>query len=270
MEKSGQWSRWIKESRWQTGIVLLLLWVVSLWNQPRLQFFVTPFLALVVTVGVDLLIVRLRFKKWLFSPSSLVTGCIIGLVVDPLSPWFVVLSAALFASFSKQFIGVGRKQHMFNPAAFGIFVTAALFDRPVAWWAASWGWMPLVIIFFGMAPILLGLRRLWMPVTFLLFYFLNALLFSSPEATLRLTVDGTVFFFAFVMLPEPMTSASYGLWRYGWGVLVGLLVFFQSFLRVSIADPLLLSLLVANCMWFFAKRRVRLSTDTVSHIVPHS
>lgn len=67
---------------------------------------------------------------------------------------------------------------------------------------------------------------------------------------LRLTFDGTVFFFAFIMLPEPKTSPIKGLWQYSWGVFVGGIVLFQNLFGITIGDPLLLALLGANLVRF--------------------
>ena len=92
-------------------------------------------------------------------------------------------------------------------------------------------------------------------MTFLLVFFAINLLYGSRESAMRLTMDGTVFLFAFVMLPEPRTAPTQGVWAWGWGVLVGLLVFVQSLLGIGVGDPLLLALLVANLYGFVFVRR---------------
>ncbi len=110
-------------------------------------------------------------------------------------------------------------------------------NRSVAWWGASWGMIPVVIIAIGTLPLLWKLRRFWMPLTFLAVYFISIQ---------RIMFDGTVFLFTFIMLTEPKTSPMQGKWQWGWGILVGILVLVQNLLGLAIADPMLLALLVAN------------------------
>lgn len=243
------------DSRGKVAVVLALVWLTSLIHQLRASAVAFPLLAIASCYAVDALLSRLQSGTWFFSLSSLVTGLLIGLIVDPTSV-AMLFTAVVFASLSKHFLGFDRQKHIFNPAALGIVLSSVLLNRPVAWWGATWGMIPVFIIFFGMIVPLRQLRRLWMPISFLLVYGTALMIVSGVESALRLTFDPTVFLFAWVMLTEPMTSPNRGFWRYGWGVLVAILVIGQQIFSVSWLDPLLTALLLANGVGFFLTRIV--------------
>ena len=210
--------------------------------------------AVIVSVVVDILGTKARFGRDVFSLSSVVTGLLIGLILDPKGGVIPLLGACFIASLCKQFLGRGPHRHMFNPAAIGLVISSLFFGGTISWWGAGWGFIPLIVLAIGMYIALSQLHRLWIPALFLLTYFLSNLLYSTPAASLGLTLDGTVFLFAFVMLPEPMTSLLFGGWRYGWGIFVGLLIFLLNFIHVPLTDPFLVPLLVANAIGFFFVR----------------
>lgn len=245
---------WWADSRGKVIAVLFILAVSALIHQFRLLLIWHIGIALVLTIVFDLVLGKLTRGKVSFSLSSAVSGFLIGLIFDPTAGTLPVVSAALLASVSKYFLRTQSDKHIFNPAAFGILVASLLFHRPVAWWGVSWGFIPILFIALGMSYVLYHLRRLTLPISFLTIYFLINFIFSGFESAWRLTIDGTVFLFAFIMLPEPVTSLARGRWRYLWGVLVGVLVIAQGFLGISFTDPLLLALLTANLVGFFFVR----------------
>jgi len=222
------------------------LWISALIHQFQLLFLLYPLVSIILVVTCDVLITRLRFGKDVFSLSSVVTGLLIGLILDPRAGAFPLIFACVVASFFKQFIGRGSHKHVFNPAGAGLVVSSFILGNHIAWWAASWGLVPTIILLVGMIPILLSLRRIFLPITFLIVYFIMLFFSTSLSAAFHLTLDGTVFLFALVMLPEPMTSAISGKWKYGWGILVGGLLALFNMLGISWSDPLLVSLLGAN------------------------
>lgn len=244
----GLWRQYWSDSRGKVILVLLAAAALA-WDQSfQLKLLSQLALAVFFSGVFDLVWARLRYGKWFFSLSSVVTGLLIGLIFDPTSSPFAVTAAALVASSSKYWLRFGSDKHIFNPAALGIVVASLIFGRPVSWWGVSGGLGQILITGLGMAVILYRLRRILMPLIFLATYYLGMTFFSNPLSALRLTFDGTVFLFAWVMLPEPVTSPSRGNWCYLWGLLVGLLVFGQTLLGWSWSDPLLMALLVANAI----------------------
>lgn len=241
------------DSRGKVIVILLILWIAALIHEFRLVSVGQPVVALVSCVMFDWFFSYLRVRRSIFSLSSVITGFLIGLILDPSGGLAAILAAGLVACMSKQWIGRGGHKHIFNPAAFGITVSSFLFRLPVGWWAAAWGIIPVVIIGIGMTPVLWKLRRLWMPLTFLSVYFTSMVLFAGSESAVRLTLDGTVFMFSFIMLAEPITSMGKGIWRYIWGGLVGVLVALETLVGFSWGDPFLNALLGANVIGFLSQ-----------------
>lgn len=248
-----------RDTRGKVAVTLIILWVATLVYQFSFPSLLFPSVAVVLSAVFDILLVKVRYQKDVFSLSSVVTGLLIGLILTPRSGVGPLLVACGVASFTKQFFGRGPHRHIFNPAAIGLVVSSVITGGTISWWAAAWGYIPSAIIVTGMVIALRQLHRLWLPVLFLVSYFVVFLLSSSLPATIALTLDGTVLLFAFVMLPEPMTSVLFGRWRYFWGVLVAMLVLGENILRISWSDPLLLALLAANAVGFFFIRTKFLS-----------
>ncbi len=239
---------WWASSRGKVIATLLVLWFGALVYRFEISRVWIPIVVLTSSIFFDLIVSYIRKRQWAFTLSTTVTGLLIGLIVDPTSGVGPPIVAAAIAAVSKQVFGLGDHRHVFNPAAIGILGASYIFGVPVAWWGASWGIAPVLIIAVGMAYVLWKLRRAWMTGVFLLVYFFIT-------RSLTLTIDGTVFLFACIMLSEPVSSPSGKIWRYGWGALVGVLVAVQSYFPVFHLDPLLLALLGANLIGFFFIRR---------------
>ena len=245
---------WWADSRGKVAVTLFVLWVAALIYQFRPEFVWYPLVALLTSISFDVSLRKVTHGDWHVSLSSMVTGLLVGLIVDPTRGIPLVVVASVLASLNKFFLRTQTGRHVFNPAAFGILTASLLFGRPVAWWAASLGVIPIIILTVGMVPVLWGLRRHMQSATFLLVYFFMILMSSNITSALRLTADGTVLLFALVMLPEPITSVVKGNWRYLWGVLVGVLVVLQQYLKIATVDPLLFALLGANIVGFIFVR----------------
>lgn len=252
--------RFYNDNRIQVGFTLFLVWLLAIWNfrtdPPLLRIILYPILAITVVVISDLGLTFIRYKKFYSPTSAVVSGFLIGLILAPSEPIYVIISASLIASLSKQFIATGVRRHIFNPAAFGIMSVYFMFSTTVSWWGISWGWYPLVILVPLMAKILWKPRRILLPFSFLTIYAGYLFIFVSLESGLRILTDPTVLLFALVMLPEPITSPSYGYYKYLFGGIVALIsVFLPGFLNLS--EIFLPALLVANLGSFLIIRFIQ-------------
>ncbi|MEX2028308.1 MAG: RnfABCDGE type electron transport complex subunit D [Candidatus Curtissbacteria bacterium] len=267
-------SKLMKDTRVQVSIILFSVWVLGMWHSGTFNSFFYPLLAIGIAVAFDLIITRIRSKRLYFPSSSIVTGFLIGLIIAPVEELWVVAAAVLLAVFSKQFIAKGVRQHVFNPAAFGIMGVNLLFGTTVSWWATSWSGLPLLILIPGMFFVLWRLKRLWHPIIFLFSVFV----FSAVQALAQgapmiyddfaqilnflflifraIILDGTFMLFALVMLPEPITTPNIKPLKYVFGIFVaGLVLVFSSFGIFS--DVLLPALLLGNLAgfaWIFLTR----------------
>lgn len=225
-----------RDVRLHVGFTLFLVWLLGLWHFRQdlkiLQIFAYPLLSIALIAALDVGLTYIRFRKVYLPTAAAVSGFLVGLILAPSEPVYVIFLASILASLSKQFLAVGVRRHIFNPAAFGIIGVNLIFGTTVAWWGVSWGKLPLVILVPLMLRILWKLKRLILPISFLITYLLLALLnpalrvgaMENPtylkSYLVDLIFDGTILLFALVMLPEPITSRITGYFKYGFGILV--------------------------------------------------
>lgn len=162
--------------------------------------------------------------------SVYITGLIIVLIMDPaplgnLAAAGAIVFASAWAMASK-FIFALRRRHIFNPAALGVALPALLLDHPATWWVTGQLWlMPLVII--GGLLIVHKLCRFDLVLAFaatnLAATVLTGNLSDAPMSIQFALMNSPFFFFAFVMLTEPLTAPQTKVWRLAYGALVGVL-----------------------------------------------
>lgn len=212
----------------------LLIWAVCLGDWGLLPY--TPLAIVFETALITLVCVGTNyvFAKVFEAPrnieSAYITALILVFLITPLksfsdfSFYSLVVWASVFAMATKYMFAI-RKKHIFNPAAIAIVITSFTLGLSGSWWVGT-PWMTgpvliggllmvrklirwdLVLSFFASATVTLVVSRILMgsfTITHLERFFL-----ASP-----------VFFFAFVMLTEPLTSPPTKTLRIWYGVIVG-------------------------------------------------
>lgn len=231
------------------AFTLFLIWLLAVWHLRSINAFVYPLLAISVVLILDLVITWIRTRKVAYFPSaSAVTGFLIGLILAPTEPFWVIVTAAILASLSKQLIAAGPRQHIFNPAALGIVGATLIFGTQPAWWAVAFGKWPLLVLVPLMIRILWKMKRLTLPVTFLAVFYLLLITIISPTSEVSL-FDGTLLLFALVMLPEPITSPAAGKFKFLFGPLVAVFALGWGVLGIT-SEVFLPALLLANLVGF--------------------
>jgi len=213
-------------------------------------FLLTILIALFFSITTDSLINFLKSKKIAITESSAVTGLIIGYVLSSDQSWWIIALAGIFAISSKHLIRF-RKSHIFNPAAFGIFLTVLLFGVFTQWKGAySWFFIIPTGIYF-----VLKIKRLDLIVSF----FLASLFLYIPQAFLHnvslLNVFGYFnYFFIFIMMIEPKTTPKTRLGRvmFGLGAAAFIFGFYESGVLLEVE---LFALLILNFLGVFLERR---------------
>jgi enediyne biosynthesis protein E5 len=225
--------------------------------------------ALALTVLFDLLFTFFKTRKFFIPYSALITGLIIGLLIDPSANFFQILVISLIAMGLKNFLRLSER-HIFNPAAIGLVLGGALLSLPVAWWGATLpnagGFAPLAAFLIILLPSYVSayrMKRYGSIAAFLITYALITL-FQQQSISLDLSLlqgsllNPSILFFALVMLPEPMTSPSRLKRQILFGALTALLipilswVFLKSEITAQIysIDPILIPLLFCNLLFF--------------------
>jgi ferredoxin-NADP reductase/Na+-transporting NADH:ubiquinone oxidoreductase subunit NqrB len=171
------------------------------------------------------------FKAQPNVESVYITALILALIISPALPsegsqiWFLIW-AAVWAMASKYVFAI-RKKHIFNPAAFAVVLTAFTINQSATWWTCG----TLVMIPFIIIGGLLITRKIQR--FDLVFAFLGAAIFSilmtassisTPLETIQKAMThAPIFFFAFIMLTEPLTTPPDRQGRIIYGVFTGLL-----------------------------------------------
>lgn len=162
--------------------------------------------------------------------SVYITALILALILDPVAVTDLkgvgaVVFACVWAVSSKFIVAVGRK-HLFNPAALAVALSALLLDRPATWWVGGNAWLlPFVLV--GGILVVRKLRRLDLVATFMIVALLTVLATTEPlrygDALKETLTSSPLFFFAFVMLTEPLTSPTARWPRIAFAAIVGFL-----------------------------------------------
>jgi Na+-translocating ferredoxin:NAD+ oxidoreductase RnfD subunit len=205
------------------------------------MFLLATVLAVVSTAGAESVIRYLRTKTFQITESSVITGLIIGYVLSSDEPWFKFVFAAWLAVLSKNFIQF-QKKHLFNPAAFGIFLTIILLGAYTQW-KGTYLWYILGPFGFYLAY---KIRRVELIagylVTFFVLFGIQAVMKHVP---LLHVVGYASYFYIFIMTIDPRTTPLKPLGKYMFGVGMAILVFIMTQMGLRF-DVELLSLLAMN------------------------
>lgn len=152
--------------------------------------------------GVDLVFVTLQKKKRVVPASAVITGLIISLVMSSSSDMIFFIYAGIAAIVSKYFLRLSGK-HIFNPAAFGVFLMVVCAGQATAWQGSSiW----YVFIPYGLY-IVWRLRKMTIVAVYSVMYIvLYGIQAIWTHTSMWDTVQYANYFLVFIMLIEPKTS----------------------------------------------------------------
>lgn len=235
------------------ALVLSVLSLLALVRFPSPELILRLILILASTLILEYIFWQVRKVSPFLPSAGVVTALIIFLLADPAWSFWLSLVAVLIAVSLKQFLRPGN-HHIFNPAALGL-LAASVLGLPVTWWGISWGVVPLIatIILCGFVS-LYTIRQHRIIIPFVVITLAVATLISGPQTAVNQLLVGSFWFFALVMLPEPMTAAKFPKTKLIYGAMVALLSFIEPFNLVGI-EPLLGALLVGNGVIRFVESR---------------
>jgi len=224
---------------------VLLAW--SSYQANNIYLFLNGLVIVAIYVCLDLLWTFIRNRIWYTPSSSVVSGLIIALIGAPAPSALLLFLMPAIAVASKQLIKLRRGgRHIFNPAAFSLFLLSVAGYPAITWWGvASGGILPHVLFIAGLF-IWWRQSRFETAISFFVLYATILALFTSNLSTQL--YDGTVIFFASVMLIEPLTSSfPRRTNRIIYGIIVGAVAALSSFFANLLPyDPLILGLLLGN------------------------
>ncbi|HET8842622.1 MAG TPA: oxidoreductase, partial [Ktedonobacteraceae bacterium] len=161
--------------------------------------------------------------------SAFITALILALMLDPtqtpgglLFPGWV----AILAMSSKYLLAI-RKKHLFNPAAIAVVVTAFAMGGTASWWIGTTYMLPVVLL--GGWLMTRKLRQEDMVLLFCVAALLTTCLLSIFQGKAiagelsQLLLQSPLFFFASIMLTEPLTAPPTRNLRRWYALLTGVL-----------------------------------------------
>ncbi len=248
-------------------LLVLLAAAVGLSALGYLKF---NFLALSFTAGYLTVICWLTnqvfayvFEAPVNIESVYITALILTLIVNPykIPHDILFLTAVAGLAISSKFILAIRKKHIFNPAAVAVALMAIGAGQAASWWIGNVYMTPLVVI--GGLLVVRKIQRGRMVASYL-----GAVVASTVVVNLltrhdvlanlqRTALHSSLFFLAFVMLTEPLTSPTTKRQQTWYAALVGLLFPPQIHLFSLYTTPEL-TLLVGNVFTYFVSPRVKI------------
>ena len=164
--------------------------------------------------------------------SVYITALILSLIITPLASihdmnfFSLAIWASLLAMASKYILAISRK-HVFNPAAIAVAITAVTIGQSASWWIGTLWMTPFVLV--GGFLITRKIRRFDLVISFSIVAILTILIsMTTTPASIftdlwRIISSTPLFFFATIMLTEPLTTPPTKWLRILYGAIVGFL-----------------------------------------------
>lgn len=183
---------------------LVILYLLALFYTPFYAVWQQTVLALTTATTLEIILNKLRKQIYYFPDSAIITALIIAMVLPQNLPPYVAIAASATAILAKHFVRINNR-HIFNPANLGVVLAAYLFGTFSEWWGAS-NLLILIVAGFYIIGAKSKLNRIYLPAIFLIIYVILGSILQGQSVADRLTANLGLWFFAFIMLPEPQTS----------------------------------------------------------------
>jgi Na+-translocating ferredoxin:NAD+ oxidoreductase RnfD subunit len=176
-----------------------------------LESYQKTLLAIVTSIGMELMLGRIFFRKWLHPASAYITGISVGILVRSPAFWPYALCSAI--SITSKYVLRVKDRHIWNPSNFGISVMLFLAAGTVASLSIQWGnylWPMLVI--WGLGSVIIArLHRFHITgiyvASFIAFAFARSWMTGSPWLAEVAPITGPMYqLFIFFMITDPKTT----------------------------------------------------------------
>jgi glycine betaine catabolism B len=234
----------------------------------------SPFSGIEVLASLTILVLSCQATSFIISKiikipanteSSFITAFLLFFILIPGINSFELrgLILASIVAIASKYIFVFRTKHIFNPAAFSVFILGIFQLTFGFWWIGNMIFLPVVVIT-GML-IVRKLRKFVFVSVFILFAMLTAIFMAAIQNTdifkliPEMIISWPVLFFAFFMLTEPQTTPQSKKLQILFAVFTGML--FSSQINIAnfvFASPEL-ALVTANLVFFFINPKTALA-----------
>jgi glycine betaine catabolism B len=213
--------------------------------------------------------------------SVYITALILALIIDPAQSLdnFLFLGWAAVLAISSKYILAFNNKHLFNPAAIAVVITSFALGESASWWVGTASMLPAVIL--GGVLLVRKLRQGEMLSLFITASLVTVCVvsllqrLSVTKELQQLLVESPLFFFAAIMLTEPLTAPPTQKLRRIYGVMIGMLFIPQIHVGSIYSTPEL-ALVIGNVYSYIVspkqrfvlklKRKSKISSNIVDFI----
>jgi ferredoxin-NADP reductase len=240
-------------------------------------------LLLGISWGTNIIFAKV-FQASTNSESVYITALILFFIITPFRSVHdlpLLVWAAVWAMASKYIFAI-RKKHIFNPVAIAVVITAFGLNQSASWWVGNAAMMGFVVV--GGLLIVRKIRRESLVFSFFFMALLTISLFTLLNKGNLLNTYQTVllhsslFFLAFVMLTEPLTTPPTKKLQIMYGAFVGFLFAPQVHVGTMYSTPEL-ALVVGNVFAYLVSskqklfltvmEKMHLSEDLIDFVFSH-
>jgi Na+-translocating ferredoxin:NAD+ oxidoreductase RnfD subunit len=204
-------NKWMKTPKGYVTITMVIYLVIASIGANTLMGLVNSLIAVMVSIVVDRIYCKMTNRKS-SKDAAFITALIISLVLSVTTPWFMVAGTALIAILSKHLL-VYKKKPIFNPAAFGLFISIIIFHTGQSWWGAfgDLPWWTMIFLLIGGYIVTERVNKYpqvfaFLGTFFVLLFLMGCLNIGSAADALRPPFINAALFFGFFMLTDPPTS----------------------------------------------------------------
>jgi Na+-transporting NADH:ubiquinone oxidoreductase subunit NqrB len=200
-----------------------------------LESYQKTLLAIVTSIGLELVLGRIFYRKWMHPASAYISGISVGILVRSPAYWPYALCAAI--SIMSKYVLRVKGRHLWNPSNFGISVLLFLAADSVASLSIQWGnyLLPMIVIWVLGSVIIARLHRFHITgiyvVSFLAFAFLRSWMTHSPWRSEVAPITGPMYqLFIFFMITDPKTTVKSKKWQ---SIVVAIVALVEMILRLD-------------------------------------
>lgn len=204
--------KWIKTPKSRVLIVMLAYLFIASLMEHHVNGLINGAIAVMTAVLIDVVFYKFQKRKQILPDGSVITGLIIALILGTTSSFLVIIGTVAIAILSKHLLSY-KKKPIFNPAAFGLFISVLIFKSQQSWWGAfgDLPWWTLIFILIGGYMITSRVNKYPQVFSFLgtyvgLFFLMSLLHIGDTFDALRPPFINATLFFGFFMLTDPPTS----------------------------------------------------------------
>lgn len=207
-----RWKSWLSlDNRYLAPALITCILVAGHLSFGILESYEKTALAISASILVEFVLGRIFYRKWPHPASAYITGISVGILIRSLALWPYGLCSAL--SITSKYVLRVRGRHLWNPSNFGICAMLFLAGDTVASLSIQWGnylW-PMIVIWVLGSIIIWRLRRFHITATYVIAFFIFALLRSSltgsPWQSEIAPITGPMYqLFIFFMITDPKTT----------------------------------------------------------------